>query len=74
MIIVATTLLFAFQTEITSGEWHYQSGQEYIDAKTVIQLLMQNVSRNGSLLLNISQHGRGNFDPEAIQICKNIGA
>lgn len=35
---------------------------------------MQNVSRNGSLLLNISQHGRGNFDPEAIQICKNIGA
>lgn len=35
---------------------------------------MQNVSRNGSLLLNISQHGRGNLDPEAIQICKDIGA
>ena len=35
---------------------------------------MQNVSRNGSLLLNISQHGRGNLDPEAIQISKDIGA
>lgn len=67
-------MAYPFQTEITSGEWHYQSGQEYIDAKTVIQLLMQNVSRNGSLLLNISQHGRGNLDPEAIQISKDIGA
>ena len=34
---------------------------------------MQNVSRNGCLLLNITQHGRGNIDDEARQICLDIG-
>jgi alpha-L-fucosidase len=72
--IESEIMAYPFQTETTSGVWHYQQGQQYIDAKNVIQLLMQNVSRNGSLLLNISQHGRGNLDPEAIQICKDIGA
>ena len=67
-------MAYPFQTETTSGEWHYQKGQSYLDASTVIQLLMQNVSRNGSLLLNVSQHGRGNLDPEAIQISKDVGA
>ena len=65
---------YPFQTEVTSGDWHYKKGQHYLDASTVIRLLMENVSRNGSLLLNISMHGRGNLDPEEIQICKDVGA
>ena len=35
---------------------------------------MENVCRNGSMLLNITQHGRGDLDPEEIQICKDVGA
>ena len=35
---------------------------------------MQNVSRNGTMLLNITQHGRGDLDPEVIRICKDVGA
>jgi hypothetical protein len=35
---------------------------------------MENVSRNGSMLLNITQHGRGDLDPEVIRICKDVGA
>jgi hypothetical protein len=35
---------------------------------------MQNVSRNGSLLLNLTQHGRGNLDTQCTQIAKDIGA
>jgi hypothetical protein len=35
---------------------------------------MQNVSRNGSLLLNLTQHGRGNLDPQCTQIAQDIGA
>ena len=65
---------YPFQTETTSGAWHYQKGQHYLDARAVIRSLMENVSRNGSLLLNISMHGRGNLDPEAIRICKDVGA
>ncbi len=65
---------YSFQTEVTSGTWHYQTGQKYMDARSVIRTLMQNVSRNGSLLLNISMHGRGDLDPQAIQMCKDVGA
>jgi hypothetical protein len=31
------------------------------------------VSRNGSLLLNITQRGRGDIEPEARRICEDIG-
>jgi alpha-L-fucosidase len=50
------------------------TGQKYKDAKELIELLMQNVSRNGTMLLNITQHGRGDLDPEVTRICKDIGA
>nr|WP_320058152.1 alpha-L-fucosidase [uncultured Bacteroides sp.] len=65
---------YPFQTETSIAEWHYLTGQKYMDAKTVIRLLMQNVSRNGTMLLNITQHGRGDLDSEVISICKDIGA
>ena len=35
---------------------------------------MQNVSRNGTMLLNITQHGRGDLDTGVVRICKDIGA
>jgi alpha-L-fucosidase len=45
-----------------------------MDAKSVIRSLMQNVCRNGTMLLNLTQHGRGDLDPQLIQICKDVGA
>jgi len=65
---------YPFQTETSITDWHYQTGQKYMDAKKVIGLLIQNVSRNGTMLLNITQHGRGDIDTEVIRICKDIGA
>ena len=35
---------------------------------------MENVCRNGTMLLNLTQHGRGDLDPEVIRIAKDIGA
>jgi hypothetical protein len=40
----------------------------------MVTTLMQNVSRNGSLVLNLTQHGRGNLDPQPIQVAQDIGA
>ena len=54
--------------------WHYKTGAGYTDAATLVATLMQNVSRNGSMLLNLTQHGRGNLDPQCIHIAKDIGA
>ena len=65
---------YSFQTETSIAEWHYKKGQRYMSAYEAIQKLMQNVSRNGTMLLNITQHGRGDLDSVLIRICKNIGA
>jgi len=67
---------YPFQTEldIQNGNWHYKTGAGYTDAVTLVTTLMQNVSRNGSLLLNLTQHGRGNLDPQCVQIAQDIGA
>jgi len=73
-IIESQITAYSFQTETTIQDWHYRTGQRYIDAKSLVQSLMQNVSRNGTMLLNLTQHGRGDLDPQVIQIAKDIGA
>jgi alpha-L-fucosidase len=73
-IIEPEIMAYSFQTETTIADWHYKSGQKYMDAKKLVGLLMQNVSRNGTMLLNLTQHGRGDLDPEVIRIAKDIGA
>jgi alpha-L-fucosidase len=67
-------MAYPFQTETSIADWHYQTGMKYMDAPKVVQLLMENVSRNGTMLLNITQHGRGDLDSEVIRICKDVGA
>lgn len=73
-IIESQITAYPFQTETSIADWHYKTGQKYLNARKVIELLMQNVSRNGTMLLNITQHGRGDLDDELIGICKDIGA
>ena len=73
-IIESQITAYSFQTETSIADWHYLTGQKYKDAKELVGLLMQNVSRNGTMLLNLTQHGRGDLDLEVIRICKDIGA
>jgi alpha-L-fucosidase len=73
-IIESQIMAYPFQTETSIADWHYRTGQRYTDARSLIRSLMQNVSRNGAMLLNITQHGRGDLDPEVVQICKDVGA
>lgn len=73
-IIEPEIMAYPFQTETSIAEWHYKTGQNYLTAHKVVELLMQNVSRNGTMLLNLTQHGRGDLDPELIKIAKDVGA
>jgi len=73
-IIESQIMAYSFQTETSIADWHYKTGQKYMDARTIIRSLMQNVSRNGTLLLNLTQHGRGNLDPEVVHSAKAVGA
>ena len=73
-VIEPEIMAYPFQTETSITDWHYKTGQEYMTAHKVVELLMQNVSRNGTMLLNLTQHGRGDLDPEVIRIAKDVGA
>ena len=73
-VIEPEIMAYSFQTETTIADWHYRAGQQYMDAKKIVGLLMQNVCRNGTMLLNLTQHGRGDLDPEVIRIAKDVGA
>jgi alpha-L-fucosidase len=65
---------YPFQTETSIQDWHYRTGQPYTNAFSIIQELMQNVSRNGSMLINLTQHGRGDLDPEVVTTAQDMGA
>jgi len=67
---------YPFQTEynIQGVYWHIMAGAAYTGAASLVTTLMQNVSRNGSLLLNLTQRGRGNFDDSLVQIAKDVGS
>jgi alpha-L-fucosidase len=67
-------MAYSFQTETSIADWHYMTGMKYLSAKKIIELLMENICRNGTLLLNLTQHGRGDLDPEVIRTCKDVGA
>jgi len=73
-IIEPEIMAYPFQTETSIADWHYLTGQKYMDAAMIVKLLMQNVSRNGAMLLNLTQHGRGDLDPEVVKICKDVGS
>ena len=73
-IIEREIMAYPFQTEESISEWHYQTGQKFLDAPEIVKILMENVCRNGALLLNLTQHNRGDLDPEVIQTAKDIGA
>ena len=73
-VIEPEIMAYPFQTETSIADWHYRTGQKYMDANSIIRLLMQNVCRNGTMLLNLTQHGRGGLDPQVIDTCKDVGA
>jgi alpha-L-fucosidase len=63
-----------WQTDTCIGQWHYKDGQKYKSAKSVIDLLVEVVSKNGNLLLNFPLPASGELDPEERKILENITA
>ena len=67
-----------WQTCSCIGNWHYDRGlyerNGYKSAKTVIQMLIDIVSKNGNLLLNIPVRGNGTIDEKEVAIVGGIAA
>jgi len=66
-----------WQTCTCLGDWHYKrsiyENNRYKSAKTVIHMLVDNVSKNGNLLLNIPVRGDGSIDEKEVAILEEIG-
>jgi len=66
----------AWQTCTCIGDWHYSraiyDNNGYKSAKTVVQMLIDIVSKNGNLLLNIPVRGDGSIDDKEIAILEEI--
>jgi alpha-L-fucosidase len=68
----------AWQTCTCIGDWHYKQSiferNEYKSAQTVIHMLVDIVSKNGNLLLNIPIKGDGAIDAKEVAILEEIAA
>lgn len=69
---------FTWQTDTCIGGWHYDKrvydNKRYKSAKTVIQTLVDVVSKNGNLLLNIPVKGNGTIDDQETAILEEVAA
>ena len=65
---------FPWQTDTSIGDWYYRTGQRYKTANEVIQMLVDIVSKNGNLLINIVQTPEGDIEPDVLHIVEGIGA
>jgi alpha-L-fucosidase len=68
----------AWQTCTCIGDWHYNrgvyEGNHYKSAAIVIRMLVDIVSKNGNLLLNIPVRGDGSIDEKEVAILEDIAA
>jgi alpha-L-fucosidase len=63
-----------FQTDTCIGDWHYKRAIDYKRPKMIIDLLVDIVSRNGNLLLNIPLPASGMPDDQELHILSDIAA
>ncbi|MDP4269665.1 MAG: alpha-L-fucosidase [Bacteroidota bacterium] len=63
-----------WQTCTCIGDWHYLKGATYKSASTVIHMLIDIVSKNGNLLLNIPLKGNGTYDSNEAAVLQGITA
>ena len=63
-----------WQTDTCIGDWHYNKDRvgKYKSAKTVVDLLIDIVSRNGNLMLNIPLPASGMPDSEELKVLDGI--
>lgn len=67
-----------WQTDTCIGSWHYQRSlfehHRYKTAKTVITMLVDIVSKNGNLLLNIPLRGDGTIDDDERKVLADLAS
>ncbi len=63
---------YPWQTDTSIGDWFYRTGQKYMTSTQVVQMLVDIVSKNGNLLLNVVQTPEGDLEPDVLRILEGI--
>lgn len=61
-----------WQTDTCIGNWFYDAKQEYKRPEQIIEMLVDIVSKNGTMLLNVLQRPDGTIDDEARWILEEL--
>lgn len=64
---------FPWQTDTSIGDWYYRTGQKYKSGTEIVQMLVDIVSKNGNLLINVVQTPEGDLEPDMLKILDEIG-
>jgi len=62
----------SWQTDTCIGDWHYKRDMTYKTPKTVIDLLVDIVSKNGNLMLNFPLPNNGMLDDRELKVLEGI--
>jgi alpha-L-fucosidase len=62
-----------WQTDDSIGPWGFNPEVRYKDPNAVIDKMIDIVSKNGNLLLNVPPHADGSLDDETVAILKGVG-
>ncbi|MDR1746185.1 MAG: alpha-L-fucosidase [Tannerella sp.] len=65
---------YPWQTDTSIGDWYYRTGQKYMSAEEIIQMLVDIVSKNGNLLLNVVQTPEGDLEQDVLNILEGIAS
>jgi alpha-L-fucosidase len=63
---------YPWQTDTSIGDWFYDRNWKFRPVSWVIDMLVDNVSKNGNLLLNIVQRPDGSLDAEVEQMLAQL--
>lgn len=62
-----------WQTDDSVGPWGYNRGVRYKTPDAVVDKMIDIVSKNGNLLLNVPPRADGTFDAETVAILQGVG-
>jgi alpha-L-fucosidase len=63
-----------WQTDTSIGDWYYNKNWKFRPVSWVVQMLVDIVSKNGNLLLNVVQRPDGSLDQEVEQMLAQLAA
>ena len=65
---------YPWQTDTSIGDWYYNRNWKFRPVSWVIHMLVDNVSKNGNLLLNVVQRPDGSLDAEVETMLEQLAA